>query len=499
MDLRCFVKVLPDPAKISSGGTGYLISQDLVLTAAHVVEDADVVTVVYDPVEPESGPRPPLEKPERCRATVRWRGVENCDVALLALAAPVPFQVSSPRFVESGLDRLTPWESRGWAVAGEDEPMVRDSMVDLHGTASAFLPHQKRVQLTTEILTVAIDLWTGISGAPVFEGGAARRLLGVVVEAPENFKNVLEACPIADALRDEGFRRALGPKIAFERRQRLIHDVEGILGKPPRRAAEAISECRPSWERRFSTDGAVGLTAELLFSSDVGDVLVELNQAHQRLWATGGSDRAEARQVAAVVARIAPLLLQVGLLHALPDQSGGAFLRLPITTATVAELAVAGFDGRPSALRFREGEFPDGLGRLPLPHEVGFDVDGERALHAYSDHLEKSFLTPEDRDLLERLRKRPGGELAARERVFLLVDDELAFQAENGNQPMRRYLLYDDLFAKEHSGFLAELRRRMKSIHLVEMTGDDHPGERRISRPLRELLARDAAPAESER
>jgi hypothetical protein len=483
--------VLPSPDDESAGGTGYLISRDRVLTAAHVVAESDHVAILFD-LDDRVGElgrsKKTIRKPHG--AKVRWRGEESCDIALLMLDEPVPFEVQPPRFAEASLASAARWESRGWAAAAEDEPLVRDSLIDLHGEAAAFLAGQKRCQLTIEAHLTEIDLWSGISGAAVFERDAPRRLLGVIAEALPSFENVLHACPIAGALRSESFRAALGSKIALERREQLTQDVERILSTPPRKAAEAIAGRRPDWLARFGEEGAVGLTDELLFTADVVDVLVELNHTHNQLWVTEQPPRATAATIAAVVARIAPLLVQAGWLHALPSQSGGALLRLPITTATIAELAVAGFEGRPSDWRPRGLEYPDGRSRLPLPQEMGFDVDGERAVHAYGEHLERSFLTSEDRGLLERRRRKPGGERSALDRTFALVDDELAYQAEHGDHPMRRYLLYDEIFARENAPFLGEIRQRLKSIHLVEMTGDDLLGERRISRPLRDLVAR---------
>lgn len=486
MDLRCFVKMLPGPGGVPPGGTGYLISRDRVLTAAHVVGDAVAVSIQYDKVD-GSGV-------VTLDAEVRWRGDESCDVALLVLSkGPVGFDVPLPKLAEAPIDTTTPWESRGWALAAPPAELVQDSMVDLSGDASPFLPSQKRSQLTVGPRPQRIDLWRGISGAPVFERGGSRRLLGVVAAAPENFENVLHASPLAAALHQEDFLAALGSEIARERRNRLIADVKTLLAGAPM-AANAIADGSATWRSRYGKGDVAALTDELLDATDVSEALLALNRAHQSLWPGAGERRAAAKVVERVVAHIAPLLVQRGLLHALPNESGGVLLRLPVTTTTVAELAVAGFDGRPSLWAPAKEDYPDGAGRLPRPSEMGFDASGRDTLRAYGEHFEKSLLTRSDREALERRRRRsPSGETEALDQVFRLVDEELSFQAEHGDHPLRRYLLYDETFAADQAPFLRELRARLRSIHLVETTGDDLVGERRIGRPLRDILARGGA------
>jgi hypothetical protein len=471
MDLRCFVRVLSEEG--DALGTGYLISRDRVLTAAHVVGDAERVAIEYDDRDEKDVAHE--------AATVHWCGDDLCDVALLLLAAPVAVDVPLPHLVDTPARTLTPWESRGWALASEQELQVRDSMIDLHGDASAFAAKQKRFQLTIDVKLKRADLWQGASGAPVFER-ATNRILGVVAEAPKVAENLWYASPLSAAFLRGDFLEKLGGEIVRERRERLIGAVRAVLASSAE-LAEALSSCHEGWRKADSA-----ALADAVLATDVVEVLTRLNTLHSRLCREGA---AAAWEVEQIVALIAPILVQSRVFHALPNETGGVWLRLPVRTVTVADLAVASFDGRPSVLEALEDDYPVGRGRLPPPPpEVGFDVDGKASERGYADHFER--LLPEsDRTQAERERLR-GNEEKALDLVFGLVDDELEFQAEHGDPPLRHYFLYDDLFARDNHAFLARLRRRIRSIHLVEMAGDDLRGERRICRPLREILARAA-------
>lgn len=479
-----FVRVLRGPGRARPWGTGYLIARDRVLTAAHVVGNAKSVTIEYD----AEGKAEVLTT----SAEVAWRGRGACDVALLRLAETVAFTVVPPRLGDAPLAEETRWRSRGWARVAADKPRVRDSMVDLAGKAAPFLVDQERQQLGVDEVPVDPDMWHGVSGAPVFDLRSRVHLLGVITEAPMAFHNVLEATPLTLAFKQGGeeFLAAIGSEVAHRRLERLEADLVRLLARNDGLAAKAIVEQRESWRQRFVDGGASGL-ADALLDSDAGDVLVELVKAHSQLGRTRGAEPEASAAIEAVVARIAPLLVQRGYLSALPpSRSGGVLLQLPVATKTVAELVLAGFDGRPSRFSPVPGGFPAGVYRLPLPvAEEGLDIAGGDRLESYAKHLETAFLSTDEQRHAARLRAtKPDGQRLAREWILQQVDGLFELQADLAEWPARRYLLYDSDFARDNDGFLRQLAARMRSIHRVEMTETDPAGESRICRLLQRLV-----------
>ena len=473
MDLQCFVRVLSELGG-EPLGTGYLISRDRVLTAAHVVEGFDRVSIEHDPSEKSS------KKVVEIAASVHWRGDEDCDIALLLLDQPSELDIAPPRLAETPIDTLTTWESRGWALISKDEPMVRDSMVDLHGDASAFDVAQKRSQLTIKVSPQKIDWWCGISGAPVFAQGGERQILGVVSVAPKTFKNVLYASPLAVAFHREDFLERIGPQVILERRDRLIATLKALLDQDPEEV-RAITSWNDTWDARRQA-GVEELARELFGADDLVVLLGELNKAHSNLHREEDeASRRAAGVIEKIVALIAPILVQRRVLHLLPNKTGGAMLVLPFESRTVSELAIAGFDGRASALKPVEKDVPDGVGRLPLPAEIGFDFDGKNGLAEYAVHFKETLLPGEAIQHVESLKKNVGEE-AAREEIFRLADQEFEFQAEDPDFPLRRYLLYgDNDFGKFKAPFIEEMNQRLRSIHFVERRGGDYVADMRIS------------------
>lgn len=494
MDLRCFVKVLPGGEGEWTGGTGYLISRDRVLTAAHVVEGAAEGSIAYDGTG---------ESLSLAGALVEWRGDGDCDIAVLRLRQPVDFDVPIANLADFALESAADWESRGWALALDppDDALVCDSTVGLVGRANGFASRQKQFEVGLEPLARDLNSWKGVSGAPVFQSGW-NRILGVVAAAPEAFHNVLQATPLTRAFLDPRFREALGPPVVLKRRDELIARVCGILTNTPK-AAKAIAQRRQAWQARHDLEGPAGLTDVLLSQADAGDLLEELLQTHRELWERrSAAERQQAEAVERILFAVGPLLVLRGMLHALPNADGAVALTLEVNTPSVAELAIAGYEGRPVRWKPDCREEADGLGRIPLPGETGFDVQGEVALSDYYSFFTSGLLSAEDRKHLARLRARhpddPGREI---DEAFRLANDEYDLRARAGAEPLRHYLLFESSWGRKHAVLLRELRARLRAIHFVELTvpEDKYLWERRIAWILRQLLnSKSKPPGEEE-
>jgi hypothetical protein len=491
VDLRCFVKVLPGADGKWPGGTGYLISRDRVLTAAHVVRSADEGAIAHDDAAGTGA--------IRCSTQVQWRGDGDCDIAVLKLPEPVTLDLPIAAVGDTPLDARTQWESRGWALAAPKEKLVRDSLVSLLGEASAFQAEEKRFQLTVEQFALEVSWWRGVSGAPVFAAAGSRRILGVIAEAPAKFSNVLHATPLTRAFRDPKFAEALGPPVVFKRRDELSARVSAILrGAPP--AAQAIAERKEPWREAYAGVQPDRLAEKLLAEADVAETLTALLRAHGELWSRPeAAGRGAAEAIERILLTVGPLLVLRRVLHALPNAEGAVCLSLPVSTRSFAELAIAGYSGQPARWKPECLDEPDGLGRIPLPGEAGFDVTGEVAIGDYERHFRDSVLLPADRERLDRLRSRyPNDPERVRTETFALTADELEFRATSAGAPLRSYLVYEREWANRNDVLLRDLRRKVPSIHYIELTGDDYRGERKIWRIFRELLTKKRKPPEDE-
>ncbi|MCP3956410.1 MAG: trypsin-like peptidase domain-containing protein [bacterium] len=476
MELASFARVV---AHLEGGrrriGTGYRLAEGRVLTAGHVVVGATSLEVEID--RAPGGVR-------TIEATVAWPGETDAglDAVLLQCATEDAERPAFTHLARSPLARAAPWQSRGCARAAVAGSGVGDSMAGLRGTAFPFAAGEDRFELAAEAQPRLAEDWSGISGAPVFVHG---RIQGVIREAPVDFEGRrLYATPMHRLLAEEGFVAALGFR-AEDKWRDLLEEV-GTLLAGDREAAEGLAERSPAWRRGFADDNAPGLARAVCEQSAVDEALLAMHAAHRALLGRGRP--AAARTVEEVLARVVPVLYDQQMVYELPPR-GGVVLRVPVATSTIAEIVMAGADARAySYLPQQDREnFPEPAASVAGFPEPGIDPDGARGYKDFVDHLANTFVSDTDRHALQRqdrMEEKRYGDLAR------LVDDELAWQAEHGAEGLRRYFLFDSDFARQHAPFLERLRDSLPALRLVELTGGDLPGERRLCRPLRELLYR---------
>jgi hypothetical protein len=181
-----------------SFGSGYLMSDGLVLTARHVVEGASGRCEVR-----------PLGAAEWTRAEVVWQG-EECDAALLG--APEQKVDEPVRLGRVGTAARVACRSLGFPLA-----QARGDVRDTEEIVGEIVPLAAR---KSGLLTVHIEgsvpdadasghsPWEGYSGAALFCGSL---LVGVLAVDPAHFgSDRLEAAPVAAMAREPGFCAALG-------------------------------------------------------------------------------------------------------------------------------------------------------------------------------------------------------------------------------------------------------------------------------------------------
>ncbi|SHN36212.1 serine protease [Actinacidiphila paucisporea] len=180
LDPRRAVQVLADRDGTRALGSGYQVTADLVLTAEHVVTDAQEVTIRF------------IDGPGRIRETharTVWAHA-RVDLAVLRLDTPTA-DVAPVRYgrLDEAADCAAvgyPWFKlrRQYTAADEADPGIYRESHHARGSGS---PHSNRRTGTLELAVIAPpahpdpdrSAWEGMSGAAVF---ANRLLIGVLSE-----------------------------------------------------------------------------------------------------------------------------------------------------------------------------------------------------------------------------------------------------------------------------------------------------------------------------
>lgn len=230
------------------GGSGYRISHDLVLTAAHVVSESGEIK---------------LFGTENWLPFRRAWHHDELDVAVLKLEAIGLPAVSPARWglLSSGAPRV-PVEAHGFPTfqaLGEDA--VRDyEQVDGHvNPLSGAARRQLHVSVDSKLWRSGPYPWPGMSGAPVLCHGT---LIGVTIETVGD-SNRLATTPITEFIFDEGMQQVLRASV---RHDPVVEpaDLEGV-----------VSVDLP-WQKPRSWVSLLRPTADVVPYRSMGNDLVDL-------------------------------------------------------------------------------------------------------------------------------------------------------------------------------------------------------------------------------
>ncbi len=446
--------------------TGYPVAPDLVLTARHLFHpEPPVFRDLRYPVKvrwhyhrqhPDADPQGwiPLAPDEDA---IVWRGTADLDAVLLRC----------PR----------PQDAVGWGIVSEEQPtedmnwvsegFPRASKYDALRNPSSFggkcfskAPSENYFELSALAPPEAEEDWRGASGMPIFVG---RRLLGVAQRVPKKFgAERLHATPCRKLLADQRFRDTLG----FDDRQARLDQAQSELaGVVTPAAAEALAE-------------ALEITADLA--------------GHKPPERTG---------------RVAQRLLETDIRRAKATQDL-ALVPLPAGTRTVAEIIMAGVDGREARFRPREHEDnqPPGEFSLPLHPEQGIGGDASAAL---AGHLKrkldpgaeaiKKYRAPIDDYLLGTFaRPEPGAPKREYAERILLTADLLEDRRQDTGQTfyMVFYLPEDPAEHQAIEAVVHELKRDYKAIAFLGLDPAfrQERADRKLADPLCRMLPLKAPP-----
>lgn len=491
-------------------GTGYPVTEDLILTSRHVIEPENRdhekpirVRWFYDkPADNKPSKWIPLDDHKKDSDVRVWTGADNLDAALLRCQRPeylrkFPLARLSERKSRDG-ER---WQSAGFARANKRADVREPG--NFGGTLREMAEGAAFFELLEDAKPIAEEQWQGVSGMPVCVGS---EILGVAKHIPPNYDHKkLEAVPVWLLLRDEGFRKALG---IDEQRERLESARELLLRLLERSdavtvdfAAELklpnndIRKCREQVIERLLVEK---LPLERLF-----ELALSVQQKRR-----DKNDKVGKQVAQDLMLTILPAIHDAAVIFMVRRDKGDSsvcLLMLPTKLRTLAEIIMAGADRRAAALRTQMSKQadPEGLASLPEPPESGRDPDGKQFSRDWRTHLLEIFDAELDRfenDFKDYLKERflpshlrsPSVDISEDE-LLDTIAAQLRREAEAPNGGLTYYFIaqmpVDPDARKKREAVLTELKKRFPHIAFLRLAGGEPLNvEWERYGPLRDLL-----------
>jgi hypothetical protein len=362
-------------------GTGYQITDDLIVTSRHVVrpEGRQIkypISFLWafgpDGKKGVWAPDQRTEEKDKTKDPVVWES-EKLDVALLGQKAPDWLMKDDRKAYLSrnpprGLEK---WSARGFPIIKRDAPWL-DS-VELDGKMSALPDGEVFFDLTEESGFPSDEYWHGASGTPVCRG-ATEEIVGILnVTRNRTGGHRLRATATCRLFSDPEFAAHFRRPDDEARRRECAEAVAKALGKSAftvRKIATAFGLDANATE--------VDVARHLVGFDDVATVTGKLRDVYDALGqdiATADKDSAqsskEAREAIAIAVQwLVPLLSEGHInVQALRDtlDSPLKIIDLPCAITSVAEIYIAAVERRTTAFWPREGQadWPQGKRHLP--------------------------------------------------------------------------------------------------------------------------------------
>lgn len=370
--------------KINVGGwrgSGYPITPDRILTAAHVVAEAlesqGQITLAF------GHQNTPIDS----LVSVLWAD-RDIDVAVLGCQLPPALQPAHELLLEPPATPMA-WHAQGYTDFGKAN--LSGGQDGYHGTLLPFAVTKATVPLGCTDGPVTADQWAGGSGSVAFDSATSQTALAVITDYQGGKKlDHLLAVPLCYLLHAEatceGFRQAIQFE-AYTRcrdyRDKVIQAITTKLQKLEKQTLEqvrdAINPLLPQAvqiDKRFhGPDCAEPLASAMVLHVAVTEVLACLGRF--RAQAPGRSIEAEA--LAAIIDYVLPLNYTPGLTqrlwtHLATDPCGLVEGEAP--THSLAELIMAAYDRQRAQFveditRQKDRDAQDIRGATALPYPEG--------------------------------------------------------------------------------------------------------------------------------
>lgn len=385
-DLVCKITVQTPDGK-QWRGSGYPITPNRIITAAHVVADA---AYQEEPAVPGAARQIPLtfgsqETRIDGPIAVVWCGAEvGVDVAVLSCQLPLALQPAHALLTTPPSTPIA-WHAQGYTDFGSTKrPGGKDAY---EGTLPQFSATEATVALGCPDGPVTSKKWAGGSGSVAFDRDTSQTALAVITTYQSGKKrDQLMAVPLCYLLHadntSQGFHHAI-QFAAYERRrdyrERVIEVIAATLAaltpatlKTVAQALQELSAENPSGLRLDLDQPALATaTAECMVSHlAVTDVIGCLDSLMEDL------GPAVAERLDDIIDALLPLHYAPGVMHRLQAQLAAdqlGLLESEVSTRTLAEIIMAGYDQQPA----RFATLTDGQANMRGATALDYDDEPE--------------------------------------------------------------------------------------------------------------------------
>ena len=399
-------------------GTGYPVDQNLILTCRHVLfpekgDSTRPIKVFWR----RSGPAEGYEPIDLSDDAITWVGEGALDAALIKCSRPDTAIQGIGLLSGDSVQVHAKWSSTGFASAARidgchnSEPFAGT----VNGSGDGYL------SLSSTSHPNLVDDWGGVSGMPVF---VDYRIAAIVIRGLRDLApNALHAIPVQLLLKNPGFRERVRYDVREQRksiaRKKMIRIIKHAIDRDIA-AFDVVADKIPmmaAWRSGIDAKRAAEALADRLLEMQLDEVLKVLRQA-QKAALDEQDDSVSAPDALAVLLItqcVVPALYEDDAVEQTRGQclSGDVTpVQMPVHLGMVAEIIMAGVDGRET--RFRpapdEKTFPEGLASLPHAPENG-SGDVKAAAKDLLTHLGAKFV--------------PEHSKALRDALFLYLTDSL--------------------------------------------------------------------------
>lgn len=482
-------------------GTGYPIAENRILTARHVLFPKDLKPDADFKIRwhhwRDSG-KPAGQWQTVGRDRIIWPGTTELDAAVIEFSFPeevAGWRSLSARNPATGM----PWESEGFPDVGKRDDSSRVP-VPMRGGTYKRADRAKECWLDVTAPTRVAANWQGASGSPVF---VLSQIVGIIIEVPPGFSDRLTALPASRLLDEPDFCAAIGYRQADDRHARIKQVLEAT------RAVSALAigalECCVFGEpgQRLWRDPISPVEG---LAREIGryDAALLMLHARQAIGKLKSSNPQDAKVLGKLVQGLLPLLYDPTTVAAVCEKAGDTsaiLVGFPVASRWVAEVVLAGADGREAQYRSPQGnQGLEGELSLPLTPNSGFDPKGERRAEDFREHLRRKLaVTHLDkfqsafyrcvRELLPEDVREQFGESQA---IDDMVADTLKYLADT-ESARHYYLFYLPQDREERTACLACLQRiksQFQAVTFFELADDDKlmRGEWKDFLPLKHIL-----------
>lgn len=453
MDKNMLVEVKTSFGSKKKTATGYPIAPNRIITARHALYREN--NEVSGEVKVRWYHKKELPEYDWRSAKVIDCGLDpELDVALLECEFPDDVNHFC-HLEENNPNKELEWEGEGFATAGK----LKDEWLPspLSGVVYNAADNAKWLVLTETGKVLKEEYWCGVSGSPVFIKGT-NTIIGIVLQIPPNYEaRRLHATPTWKLLQCEGFRKAIDYDFRNEQIGQLRSDIIAILDESPEVCEALCAELKTSNSNCYDL-------VETLIHLPVNELLKHCQAAINH------SLKAQKITVATTIKKLVYYLLPVvfdqRIIQEVCSSSGSGICRVEIATETVAEIIMAGSDGRCTQYGPSDASNKTlrGIWQLEEPClNSGFDIAGRIA--DFKKQIINDFASIDE--LVT------GQSLTEQEKIDLAAD-ELEVCSE---EKKTRFYLYslpkNDRQRDEQQKMVDELRRCFPAIVFIQCSGSN--------------------------